>query len=350
MRIALVAPLAESVPPRLYGGTERIVSYLTEELVRQGHDVTLFASGDSRTSAELHAVLPRALRLDSSVRDPTAYLALQLEIIRDRAREFDVLHFHSDPLHLPLLRAMGIDNAMSTLHGRLDLPEYLPLYSQFLDARLVSISDHQRTPLRHCRWMGTVHHGLPVNVCGFNPAPRGDYVAFLGRFSPEKRADRAIEIARRAGVRIRLAAKVDAADRRYFKDVIEPLLSQPHVDYVGEIGERDKREFLGNALALLFPIEWPEPFGLVMIEAMSCGTPCIAWRAGSVPEIIQEGANGFIVDSIDDAAEAVHYAARMDRHRVRRCFERRFSAERMTHDYVEIYRRIATRQASRVAA
>jgi glycosyltransferase involved in cell wall biosynthesis len=350
MKIAQVAPLAESVPPKFYGGTERIVSYLTEELVRQGHRVTLFASGDSRTAAELHAVVPKALRLGAPIRDPSAYPALQLEMLRQRADEFDFIHFHTDCLHLPFARSLGMTNAVTTLHGRLDLPEYPDVFGQFCDAPLVSISDQQRTPLPHCNWVGTVAHGLPPNSCRFNSAPRGDYLAFLGRFSPEKRPDRAIEIARRAGMKIRMAAKVDEVDREYFTTQIEPLLSQPHVEYLGEICEREKCDFLGNARALLFPIDWPEPFGLVMIEAMSCGTPCVAWRAGSVPEIIQEGINGFIVDSLDAAADAVHHAMSLDRRGVRAHFERRFSAERMTREYVEIYRRVAARRAGRVAA
>jgi glycosyltransferase involved in cell wall biosynthesis len=350
MKIAQVAPLAESVPPKLYGGTERIVSYLTEELVRQGHDVTLFASGDSVTAASLHATVPQALRLTPTIRDTSACAALQLEAVRQRSQQFDVIHFHTDFQHLPLVRALGLGNALTTTHGRLDLPEYIPLFEEFGDAALVSISDQQRAPLNRCHWLGTIPHGLPLDVCRFHPAPTGDYVAFLGRFSPEKRPDRAIEIARRAGMRIRLAAKVDDADRKYFIERIEPLLAQPHVEYVGEICEREKCEFLGNARALLFPIDWPEPFGLVMIEAMSCGTPCVAWRAGSVPEIIQEGVSGFIVDSLDAAAAALQRAAQLDRRAVRHCFERRFSVERMTRDYVEIYRRIAARRSDRAAA
>jgi glycosyltransferase involved in cell wall biosynthesis len=350
MKIAQIAPLAESVPPKLYGGTERIVSYLTEELVRQGHRVTLFASGDSQTAAELHAVVPKALRLGAPIRDTSAYPALQLEMLRQRADEFDFIHFHTDLLHLPFVRTLGLTNVITTLHGRLDLPEYPALFEQFCEAPLVSISDQQRTPLPYCNWVDTVAHGLPPNICRFNPTPRGDYLAFLGRISPEKRADRAIEIARRAGMKIRIAAKVDEVDRKYFTSQIEPLLSQPHVEYIGEICEREKCDFLGNARALLFPIDWPEPFGLVLIEAMSCGTPCVAWRAGSVPEIIQEGTNGFIVDSLDAAADAVRRAANLDRRKVRAQFERRFLAERMTRDYVEIYRRIAARHSSRAAA
>jgi glycosyltransferase involved in cell wall biosynthesis len=341
MKIAQVAPLAESVPPKLYGGTERIVSYLTEELVRLGHDVTLFASGDSQTAAELQPVVPTALRLNPTVRDPSACIALHLDWLRQRAHEFDVIHFHTEFHHLPLVRALGLTNVLTTTHGRLDLPEYGPLFARFKDAPLVSISDQQRAPLRDAHWLGTVHHGLPPNVCRFNAEPRGDYVAFLGRFSPEKGPDRAIEIARRAGLKIRMAAKVDVADRKYFHEHIEPLLALPHVEYVGEIGEREKCDFLGNARALLFPIDWPEPFGLVMIEAMSCGTPCVAWRTGSVPEVIQDGVNGYMADSIDAATVALQRALQLDRRRVRQHFERRFSVERMTRDYLDIYRRLA---------
>lgn len=350
MKIAQIAPLVESVPPRFYGGTERIVSYLTEELVRQGHRVTLFASGDSKTAAELHAVVPTALRLNAAIKDPLVYATLQLEALRRRAKEFDVIHVHGDFLHLPLARGLGSNNVVTTMHGRMDLPDYPPLFTAFRDMPLVSISDQQRQPLPQCNWVGTVHHGLPANVCRFTPHPRGDYVAFLGRLSPEKRADRAIEIAGRAGMNIRIAAKIDALDRDYFQRDIEPLLSLPHVQYVGEIGDRDKCEFLGNARALLFPIDWPEPFGLVMIEAMACGTPCVAWHAGSVPEIVQEGHNGFIVRSIEAGVVALHRTARLDRHTVRTSFLQRFSVERMTSEYLEIYRQLAAHGAGRMAA
>jgi glycosyltransferase involved in cell wall biosynthesis len=350
MKIAQVAPLMESVPPKLYGGTERIVSYLTEELVRQGHEVTLFASGDSETTASLNVTVPAALRLNPAIKDPLVYMVLQLEEVRRRAHEFDIIHFHSDYLHFPLIRALGLTNTVTTMHGRLDVPDYRVLLDRFRDAPLVSISANQRLPLDQCHWAGTVHHGLPDSICGWTPVARGDYVAFLGRISPEKRLDRAIEIARRAGVRLKVAAKIDAADRNYYHTQIEPLMAQPHVDFVGEIGEREKCDFLGNARALLFPIDWPEPFGLVMIEAMSCGTPCVAWKAGSVPEIIIEGRNGFIVESLDAAVAAVHHSAQLDRAGVRACFEQKFTAERMTRDYVEIYRALIARAANRAAA
>ncbi len=350
MRIAQVAPLAESVPPKLYGGTERIVSYLTEELVRRGHRVTLFASGDSQTAAELHPIVDSALRFETDIKDPYIFSLLQFDEVRARAAEFDVIHFHTDYLHFPLVRELGLDNAVTTLHGRLDLPGYTEMFERYRDVPVVSISNDQRRPLPHANWLGTVLHGLPRNTCRFEPRPRGGYLAFLGRISREKRPDRAIEIARRAGLELRIAAKVDAADREYFKTEIEPLLAQSHVQFVGEIGERDKCEFLGQARALLFPIDWPEPFGLVMIEAMSCGTPCVAWRAGSVPEIIREGENGYIVDSIDEAVAAVGRVGELDRARVRASFEQRFSVERMTRDYLELYRRLPIRRSKKAAA
>lgn len=350
MKIAQVAPLIESVPPRLYGGTERIVSYLTEELIRQGHDVSLFASGDSRTSAKLVPSVPQALRLDPDVADYLPYTVLQLEQLRQRAHEFDIIHFHGDYVHLPLTRSFGPKGVLTTMHGRLDLPDYRALFAEFDDAPLVSISNHQRTPLPEVCWIGTVYHGLPTDVCPFTAHPQGDYVAFLGRISPEKRPDRAIEIARRAGMRLKIAAKVDPADRRYFHEHIEALLKQPHVEYIGEIDEQQKAQFLGNARALLFPIDWPEPFGLVMIEAMSCGTPCIAWQAGSVPEIIEDGVTGYVVDSIDAAVDRLRHATMLDRHVVREKFEQRFSASRMAADYVRIYRRLLELRPGRKVA
>jgi len=350
MKIAQVSPLIESVPPKLYGGTERIVSYLTEELVRQGHEVTLFASGDSQTAAQLHPIVDTALRFDPDVRDAQVFAMLQLEEVRARAGEFDVIHFHTEYLHFPLLRELGLTNTLTTMHGRLDLPGYQEMFERHYDFPLVSISNAQRRPLPDANWAGTVLHGLPTNVCRPQPSPRGDYLAFLGRISPEKRVDRAIEIARRAGMKLRIAAKVDAADREYFANEIEHLFAQPFVEYVGEIGERDKCEFLGHAHALLFPIDWPEPFGLVMIEAMASGTPCVAWRAGSVPEIIHEGRNGFIVDSIEDAVAAVHRVDQLDRGVIRADFERRFPVERMTRDYLDIYARVARCKTGRVAA
>lgn len=350
MKIAQVAPLIESVPPRLYGGTERVVSYLTEELVRQGHEVTLFASGDSQTKAKLVATVPQALRLNSGVKDSLPYAVLQLEHVRQRVDQFDVVHFHSDYIHFPLARALAGDRSVTTMHGRLDLPDYKALFAEFRDTPLVSITNHQRTAMTGATWLGTVYHGLPPTVCRFQPHPRGDYFAFLGRMSPEKGPDRAIEIAARAGVKLKIAAKVDMADQEYFRSRIQPLLTQPHVEFIGEISEHEKPQFLGNAQALLFPIDWPEPFGLVLIESMSCGTPVIAWRSGSVPEVVDHGVTGWIVDSIESAVEAVRRVPLLDRHAVRARFDHRFSAERMARDYLKLYQKLATGDFHRVAA
>jgi glycosyltransferase involved in cell wall biosynthesis len=338
MKIAQISPLIESVPPRLYGGTERIVSYLTEELVRQGHDVVLFASGDSETSAELVPCCPEALRL-AGVRDTMPYNVLQLERLRRRIGDFDVVHFHTDYLHFPIIRSTTCC-AVTTMHGRLDLPDYPPLFSEYDDMPLVSISDHQRRPLC-ARWLATVHHGLPAELYAYSEEGSNGYLAFLGRICPEKRADRAIEIALRTGLELKLAAKVDRVDRDYFNDVIRPLLANPRVEFIGEISEREKQAFLGKARALLFPIDWPEPFGLVMIEAMACGTPVIAWPQGSVPEVVDEGITGFVVDTIGDAVAAVERLDSVDRRRVRHAFERRFTAERMARDYLKVYETLA---------
>jgi glycosyltransferase involved in cell wall biosynthesis len=337
MKIAQIAPLAESVPPRLYGGTERIVSYLSEELVAQGHDVTLFASGDSETAARLVRCSPMALRLDPSVRDPLPHHLLLLEQVRQRAPEFDILHFHIDLLHFPLIRTIATPS-VTTLHGRLDLPDLVPFYRLFPDVPLVSISDHQRAPMPPVRWVRTIHHGLPPELYRFTPRPAGGYLAFLGRISPEKRPDRAIAIATRAGMPLRIAAKIDKVDRAYWQEEIEPLVrANPLVEFLGEIGERDKAGFLGNAAALLFPIDWPEPFGLVMIEAMACGTPVIAFAAGAAPEVIDHGETGFLVSSVAEAVAAVSRVGRLDRARVRATFERRFAIERVAEDYLEVY-------------
>jgi glycosyltransferase involved in cell wall biosynthesis len=338
VKIAQIAPLTERVPPRLYGGTERIVSYLTEELVRQGHEVTLFASGDSVTAARLVAGAPTALRLNPDVRDPLPYHLLMLENVRQYADRFDVLHFHIDLMQFPLLRTIATP-AVTTLHGRLDLPDLQPFYRIFPDIPLVSISEHQRLPMPPVRWVGTIHHGLPRSLYRFSPAPAADpYLAFLGRISPEKRPDRAIAIASRAGMRLRIAAKVDNVDREYWHSEIEPLIrGNPLVEFVGEIGERDKAAFLGGATALVFPIDWPEPFGLVLIEAMACGTPVIAFPCGSVPEVIDHGESGLLVESVGEAVAAVPIAAAMDRALVRATFERRFSIERVASDYLRVY-------------
>ncbi|HZE59448.1 MAG TPA: glycosyltransferase family 4 protein [Burkholderiales bacterium] len=348
MKIAQIAPLAESVPPKLYGGTERVVSYLTEELVRLGHDVTLFASGDSETSASLLASSRRALRLDAAIRDPLAPVTLMLEQVRRRAHEFDILHFHLEHVHFPLFRPLA-RKTVTTVHGRLDLAELAPLYREFSDMPLVSISDCQRAPLPFANWVGTVHHGLAAEVCPFNPAfnqsARSGYYAFLGRVSREKGVDRAIEIARRAGVRLRIAAKVDRDDEDYFHSHIVPLLAAPGIEFIGEVNEEQKPAFLGNAAALLFPVGWPEPFGLAMIEAMSCGTPVIAWPHGAVREVVEDGRTGFIVDSIEEAIAALECAPRLNRLAVRQRFEERFSAARMAHDYLSVYRALGRRRA-----
>ena len=347
MKIAQIAPLIESVPPKLYGGTERIVSFLTEELVAQGHDVTLFASADSRTSARLVPCAARALRLDPAVQDPLPHHLLMLDELRRRAGEFDVIHVHVDMLHMPLMREIGVPS-VTTLHGRQDLPDLQPFYAVFNDAPLVSISYDQRRPLPFANWMGTVYHGLPRDILPPGDG-RGGYLAFLGRISPEKRPDRAIEIAVRTGLPLKMAAKVDIADREYWQQVIEPLVrANPNVEFVGEVNEREKADFLGQALAVLFPIDWPEPFGLVMIEAMACGTPVIAFRCGSVPEVVDPGVSGAIVDTVDQAVEALNGIGRFERARVRQCFERRFSAERMAREYVAIYRRLAGIQATKL--
>lgn len=337
MKIAQVSPLYESVPPRTYGGTERIVSYLTEELVAQGHEVTLFASGDSVTGAQLIAARKRALRLDN-VFDPIAHHYVMLEEVFERAARFDIIHFHTDYLHFPLARRHSVPH-VTTLHGRLDLPDLMPVYKKFSEMPVVSISNAQRTPLPRANWQQTIYHGLPLELydCGEKP---GNYLAFVGRISPEKRLDRAIEIAARSGMRLRIAAKTDAADRDYMEQVIRPILNNSSAELIGEIGDKDKKEFLANAYALLFPIDWPEPFGLVIIEAMACGTPIIAFRCGSVPELIQEGVTGYIVDDIEGALQALRKISAFDRRRCRRIFEERFSASRMAQDYLSVYRRV----------
>jgi glycosyltransferase involved in cell wall biosynthesis len=348
LRIAQVAPLAESVPPKLYGGTERVVSYLTEELVRQGHHVTLFASGDSLTAAELVRVVPQSLRLDASVRDCTPYNCMLVDRVMRRAYEFDVLHFHVDLFHYPFARAFA-SRMLTTLHGRLDLPDLYPFYCTFGDLPLVSISDAQREPMPPVNWLATVPHGLPVDLLKPNDRS-GDYFAFLGRISPEKRLDRAIAIARKLGVKLKIAAKLDKADKDYFDAKIRHLMDHPLIEYVGEIGECEKNEFLGGARALLFPIDWPEPFGLVMIEAMACGTPVIAFNRGSVPEIIEDGVNGFIVNSVGEAIRAAMRIDSLDRKRIRRCFEQFFTTEQMAGNYLAAYRRLlATNQIPQTA-
>jgi len=349
VRIAQVSPLFESVPPKLYGGTERVVSYLTEELVAQGHEVTLFASADSVTAANLVPVCDHSLRLDRRCVDQMAHHIRQIEDVYRRAEEFDVIHFHIDYLHYPLSSRMGAAR-LTTLHGRLDIPDLEPLYRRFPDEPVVSISDDQRRPLSWANWQATIHHGLPLSLLQPRPQP-GQYLAFLGRISPEKRPDRAIELARRTGFPLKIAAKVDKADKEYFENKIVPLLKDnPVVEYIGEINEQEKDEFLGNAAGLLFPIDWPEPFGLVMIEAMACGTPVVAWRGGSVPEIIEHGSNGFIVEDMKQAEAAVRQVTSLDRRRCRAIFEERFSVSRMARDYVDAYREISWAMGERESA
>jgi glycosyltransferase involved in cell wall biosynthesis len=343
MKIAQIAPLFERVPPKLHGGTERVISYLTEELVQQGHDVTLFASGDSITTANLVRCCDLALRLNPSVRDSLPYHVIMLEEVRQCADEFDILHFHIDFLYAPLVRDFA-DRTVTTQHGRLDGPDVSPFYGVFRELPLVSISHDQRRFLQHANWVGTVHHGLPRDLLQFR-SDGGDYLAFLGRISPEKRPDRAIEIAARAGIPLKIAAQVERVDQPYWDEKIHPLIRRhPNVEFIGEIGECDKADFLGGAAALLFPIDWPEPFGLVMIEAMACGTPVIAFRSGSVPEVVKDGISGFIVETMEEAQTAVQRLASLDRAKVRADFDRRFTVERMARDYVEIYReRISAR-------
>jgi glycosyltransferase involved in cell wall biosynthesis len=337
MKIAQIAPLAERCPPKLYGGTERIVSYLTEELVRQGHKVTLFASGDSLTCAKLVPCCEMALRLDPHVRDPLPYHVIMMEEVRKRASEFDVLHFHVDFMHYPLASAFA-DRMLTTLHGRLDLPDLRSFYLTLPHYPLVSISESQRRPMPPVNWAGVVPHGLPKNLLPFTAEANGGYLAFLGRIAPEKRPDRAIEIAVRCGLPLKIAAKVDRVDQPYWEGTIKPLVKRnPNVDFIGEINDAKKASFLGQARALLFPIDWPEPFGLVMIEAMACGTPVIAFRRGSVPEVIEDGVTGFVVEDVQEAVAAVQAVDRLDRAEVRKAFEERFTAERMVLDYLAIY-------------
>jgi glycosyltransferase involved in cell wall biosynthesis len=339
MRIAQVAPLTEAVPPKLYGGTERVVAYLTEALVELGHDVTLFASGDSATQATLASVWPRALRLDSAIKDHFAPMFMQLETVAQRAHQFDVIHCHLDYFGFPLLRRLSTPS-VTTLHGRLDLPELPPLYRLYGDMPVVSISDSQRQPLPQANFVATVLHGLPENLLRKGEG-RGGYLAFLGRISPEKAPDAAIRIAARAGLPLKIAAKVDRADREYFNAVVKPLLGEGKVEFIGEIREDQKQAFLGNAAGLLFPIAWREPFGLVMIEAMACGTPVIAFENGSVPEVLEDAITGFIVHNEDQAVEALRRIHSLDRARVRGEFERRFTARRMAQNYLNLYARLA---------
>jgi glycosyltransferase involved in cell wall biosynthesis len=335
MKVALVAPLIESVPPKFYGGTERVVSFLTEELVAAGHRVTLFASGDSVTSAELVPCCACAIRLAPERYDPVFQYMCLLDELHRQANRFDIIHFHIDVLHFPLFRSMA-HRTLTTLHGRQDLTTLTPVYSRFPQFPLVTISNDQRRPIPHANIIATVHHGLPVDL--FRPVlePHGNYLAFLGRLSPEKRVDRAIEIALRAGMPLKIAAKIDPVDTTYFSETVTPLLKAPGIEFIGEIGESEKQDFLGNAAAVLFPIDWPEPFGLVLIEAMACATPVLAFRRGSVPEVIDD-TTGAIVESVDEAVAILPQVLKLDRALVRKGFEERFTASRMAADYIQLY-------------
>lgn len=340
MKIAQISPLYESVPPTMYGGTERVVHYITEELVSMGHEVTLFASGDSATRANLVAPVKKALRLDNECVDPLAPHFAMMELVDKKSRQFDVIHNHIDYLFYPLMKRKK-KNSITTLHGRLDIPELQPLYRHYPGIQVVSISDAQRKPLPHANWIKTVYHGLPLDLFRFS-SPAEGYLTFVGRISPEKRIDRAIDIAIKAGIPFKFAAKVDKSDKEYFETQIKPLMEHPLVEFLGEIGDNEKQELLGHALGLIYPIDWPEPFGLAMIEAMACGTPVIAWRNGSVPEVVDHNVTGFVVDSIDEAVDAVHKLPQLSRETCRKTFEERFSSRRMAEDYLEIYKLISS--------
>jgi glycosyltransferase involved in cell wall biosynthesis len=350
LRIAQISPLTEAVPPKLYGGTERVISWLTEELVELGHEVTLFASGDSVTSAELEPMWPTALRLDGSVRDPNALHMSMIEHVCRRAKEFDLLHFHLDYYPFSVMSRQSTP-FLTTLHGRLDLPEHHPVFSTFSTIPIVSISNAQRRPVPNAHWVGTVNHGMPKDL--LRPvAAEPSYLAFLGRISPEKRVDRAIHIAERCGLPLKIAAKVDVVDHDYFEETIRPLLAKPHVEFLGEISDAQKSDFLSRAVALIVPIDWPEPFGLVMIEAMACGTPVIAFNRGAAPEVIEDGVTGFVVEDETSAVGALRHVLRLSRAGVRQRFEERFTARRMAKDYLELYRNLlgATALHPRIAS
>jgi glycosyltransferase involved in cell wall biosynthesis len=347
MRIAQVAPLFESVPPKTYGGTERVVSWLTEELVRLGHDVTLFASGDSMTTARLVPICERSLRLDQRCADQLAHHYVMLDRVLQEKDNFDLIHFHIDYLHFPISRSHNLAH-LSTLHGRLDIPDLQPLYRSYKDMPLTSISDAQRVPLPWVNWQGTVHHGMPEDLFSLYPE-QGKYLAFLGRTSPEKGLDEAIEIAKLCDMPLKVAAKIDRVDVEYFNTVIKPLLKHRLVEFIGEIGYPEKSDFLGNAAALLFPIQWPEPFGIVMIEAMACGTPVIAYPRGSVPEIIEDGLTGFIVSDSKQAVKAIRNLEKFNRRNCRKRFELRFTDRRMAQDYLAIYERLVQAEEAPLA-
>jgi glycosyltransferase involved in cell wall biosynthesis len=346
MRIAQIAPLYESVPPKLYGGTERVVAYLTDELVNQGHDITLFASGDSDTRAKLVAISPHALRLHNHL-DPLSYHILQLQEVFERVNEFDILHFHTDYLHFPFSSNNHL-TTITTLHGRLDIDDLKPIYKKFVDMPIVSISDAQREPLPAANWIGTVYHGLPLNLYKQGKG-KGDYVTFIGRISPEKRADRAIEIARQAGMKIKIAAKIDKADQVYFEKEIRHLFKLPHVEFLGEVGENEKAELLGDAIAMLFPIDWKEPFGMVTIESLACGTPVIAYNHGSVAEIITHGKTGYVVEDIGQAVKALKQIHDISRDECRASFENRFTSTTMAKNYLRLYEKMVNAKKRELA-
>ncbi len=348
MRIAQVAPLYESVPPKTYGGTERVVAWLTEELVALGHDVTLFASGDSKTSAKLAPTLTQSLRLGEGYADAQLYETLHVEQILKRASEFDIIHFHTSYNHLPIARRLTGPHVI-TLHGRADSPALKRLFTEFREVPIVSISNAQRLPIPYANWAATIYHGMPPTLLRANATP-GEYFAFLGRISPEKRVDRAIKIAKRVGIPLRIAAKIDPADDAHYQLHIKPLLNHPLIQFIGEVNDAGKQELLSSAKALLFPIDWPEPFGLVMIESMACGTPVIAWRCGSVPEVVDHGVTGFIVSSMDAAIEAARQVDSIDRRGCRLQFERRFTSRRMAFDHIKLYERLISQSKRPVSA
>jgi len=346
LRIAQVAPLIETVPPESYGGTERIVSYLTEELVQLGLDVTLFASGGSTTKAKLVSIAERSLRSDPDVKDPLSRSIVEIEEVLKRAEDFDLIHFHDGYLHFPLSRRLQIPT-VTTMHGRMDLPELVPVFREFPEMPLVSISDQQRKPLEFANWIATVQHGIPEDLYSFRPDPE-DYLVFVGRICPEKRPDRAIEIAKRVEMPLKIAAKVDKVDEEYFESKIKPLLDSSLIEFVGEINEPEKNVLVGGARALLFPIDWPEPFGLVMIESLACGTPVVAFACGSVPEVLEDGKTGFVVQTITQAVEAVQQIGTISRLVCRQEFEQRYTSEQMAENYLRTFERL--RRATVLAA
>lgn len=344
MKIAQIAPLYESVPPKMYGGTERIVSYLSDTLIKLGHDVTLFASGDSETLARLVPVCPSSLRLDKQSTDPLAHHINELQMVQDRLHAFDILHYHIEHLHFPLAR-INKKPQITTLHNRLDMPDLQYLYDTFNDMPVVSISNSQRAPLPQAHWAGTVYHGIPRDLYPYGEGT-GNYVAFIGRISPEKRVDRAIEVAKKAGIKLKIAAKIDKESQEYYEESIQHLMDHPLIEFIGEIGEAQKGELMGNAKALLFPIDWPEPFGMVMVESMACGTPVIAYGCGAVPEVVDAGQTGYIVQSIEEAVTALENIDQISRRECRQVFEQRFTADKMTENYINVYKQMLNKQGT----